>query len=338
MLGNLLRPFLLARLSLALAATVACIVGVWAALAWIRAEKQPIGSPERIEAERRGELTAALVQTALAASALGLFVTMVGAEGAHHEIRGAMCAYGVLGTTAHGFQSLLTSVVATLACAGWLALHRLDLRLPTPELSRTKLLALFAVLPATGFDLITATRFALELDFSVVATCCSTGVDTAGGPIAFAASRAHVFPLALGLGALALGASVRLAKRPGRVSALAASTSMLAFAGAGLLATIDVVSPHAYGRPGHRCAFCLLSEVTHGIGYPMLGALLVSACLGAALLALESERERAADDADDVERGLARYAVLTNTAALVLLVLPVALYRLETGAFVVSPW
>lgn len=338
MLANLLRPFILARLSLSLAATAACVIGLFAAVSLMRTESLPLGHPLRIAAERKAELVSALIQTALAASALGVFTTMVGAERAHHEIRGAMCAYGVLASTEHGFGSLVTATVAALACSAWLALHRLDLQLETPTLTRTKLLALFAVFPALAFDLVTASRFALELDFTVVATCCSSGLDAAGPSIGYGASRAHVFPITLGLGLSALLASVALVRRPNRPLAFATATTVLAFAASGVAAAIDVVAPHAYGQPMHRCAFCLLGEAAHGLGYPLLFALGLAGCLGTALLVIESERSRSEGKADGLERKLARWSAVATLVGLLLLVVPVAVYRLQTGAFVVSPW
>lgn len=338
MLANLLRPFILARLSLALAATAACVIGLVAAASWLRAEREPLGHPLRIAAERKAELVSALLQTALAASAIGVFTTMVGAERAHHEIRGAMCAYGVLASTEHGFGSLVTGTLAAMACSAWLALHRLDLALVTPALTKTKLLVLFAIFPVLAFDLVTASRFALELDFGVVATCCSSGLDEAGPTIGFGASRAHVFPITLGLGGAALLVSIALHRRPSRPLAFATATTVLAFAAAGVAAAVDVVSPHAYGQPTHRCAFCLLGEAAHGIGYPMLFALGLAGCLGAALLAVESERNRSEGKADGIERTLARWSAVTTFVGLLLLVIPVAIYRLQTGVFVVSPW
>lgn len=338
MLANLLRPFLLARLSLAVAATAACLVGLFAAASFVRAEREPLGHPLRIAAERKAELVSALLQTALAASALGVFTTMVGAERAHHEIRGAMCAYGVLGSTEHGFASLMSGTLAAMACSAWLALHRLDLALETPALTRTKLLALFAVFPALLYDLVTAFRFALELDFGVVATCCSSAVDEAGPTIAFGATRAHVFPTTLGLGLAALASSVALRRRPSRPLAFAAASTVLAFAASGVAAAIDVVAPHAYGQPTHRCAFCLLGEAAHGIGYPMLLALGIAACLSVALLTVEIERDRTEGAIDALERKLARGSLLATLAGLLFLLAPVAIYRLQTGVFVVSPW
>ena len=51
MLANLMRPFLLVRLTLAAVATMACVIGLVTAYRYVRAEAHPLGHPARIEGE-----------------------------------------------------------------------------------------------------------------------------------------------------------------------------------------------------------------------------------------------------------------------------------------------
>lgn len=338
MLANLLRPFLLVRISLAAVATIACAVGLAAAYRHVRAEAHPLGHPARIAAERSSELVSALLSAALVASVLSLVAFVVGAERAHTEIRGAMCAYGVLASAPHGFLSLASGLLASAACAAWLGLHRLDLALETPVLTRTKLLALFAVLPAVAYDALTALRFALELDFSVVATCCSSDLGEVATTSYGARATWPAFPIALISGTLAAFGALALARSPSRLRAALAIPTSLVFVASAMVAATDVVAPHTYGSPTHRCAFCLLSSAARGLGYPMALGLIVLVCCSAALLAVESERAIAGSATDAVERRLARTTGVALVVSLATLVLPVLGYRLSTGAFVVTPW
>lgn len=338
MLANLLRPFLLVRLSLALVATVACVVGLVTAYRFVRAEARPLGHPARIAAERSSELVSAMISAALFASAISLVAFVVGAERAHSEIRGAMCAYGVLASAPHGFVSLATGLLASASCAAWLGLHRLDLALETPVLTRTKLLALGAVFPAVAYDTFTAFRFALELDFGVVATCCSSDLGEIATTEFADASRWPAWPIAIAAGVLALSASIALARRPSRGRSASVAVAALLFVASSAVAITDVVAPHAYANPTHRCAFCLLGPLAHGLGYPMVLSFLALVCVAAALLAVESERRAAGGATDALERRLARFAAAAVAVSLVTVVAPVLAYRLAHGAFVVTPW
>jgi len=338
MLANLMRPFLLVRLTLAAVATIACVIGLVTAYRYVRAEEHPLGHPSRIAAERTTELVSAMLAAALFASAISLLAFVVGAERAHSEIRGAMCAYGVLSSAPHGFVSLATGLLASAACAAWLGLHRLDLALEAPVLTRSKLIALVAVLPAVAYDFITALRFALELDFGVVATCCSSDLGEVATTEFARASAFPAWPVAIASGVLSLGAAVALSRAPSRTRAIAAATSILVFAGSAVVAATDIVAPHAYGTPTHRCAFCLLGPLAHGIGYPMALSFLAVVCAASALVAVESERAVAGSATDAIEKRLGRVGAVALAVTLATLVVPVVAYRIGTGAFVVNPW
>ena len=104
------------------------------------------------------------------------------------------------------------------------------------------------------------------------------------------------------------------------------------------VAITDVVAPHAYANPTHRCAFCLLGPLAHGLGYPMVVSFLALVCVAAALTAVESERTAAGVATDGLERRLARLTAVAVAVSLMTVVAPVLGYRLAHGAFVVTPW
>ncbi|MDQ3038119.1 MAG: hypothetical protein M3Y87_37350, partial [Myxococcota bacterium] len=197
MLSNLFRPWLLARFSAGLTAAALVVVGLavgWKVLRHFRVARTSEG---QLALERRAELVASLVEVALGATVIGLALALIAADRMTASIRGAMCAWGVLDASPWGFRSLLISTIAALGCALWIAVHRLDLRLRRPALTRAKFAALFAIAPLVLADVAASTAYALDLDLRVVASCCSTGLDAArsvasgasgGGPRELAAA------------------------------------------------------------------------------------------------------------------------------------------------------
>ena len=224
MLAPVLHPLVLARLMSGLAAALLVTAALRVAWRVLRSDSERRGqapgdagaSEAQIANERQAELVASLVQVALAIAALGLVLTVLAADGLSDSIRGAMCAWGVFSSTRAGFAALGTSAVATVACALWLVVHRLDLRLLRPTLTRDKLAATFALAPLLWLDLGLTWTFFAQLDLSAVASCCSSSLDPGVGHV-FGASggpRFLAFGVALALG-LAAAASALLTRRCG---------------------------------------------------------------------------------------------------------------------------
>lgn len=335
MIENLLRPLFLARLAVGASSALLVVYGAKVGLEVLRGSKLALGSEDRIRLERRAELAATLVQVALAGSVAGAFLLALAADRAHDSIRGAMCAYGVLGSTRAGFAAVGTSLAVSVLSGGWLALHRLDLALPDPRLTRTKFLALLAIAPVLLLDLVTFVRFVLELDFSVIASCCSVGLDAGAGAARAGAERGTLplLPLATGALATAAFAMVALAKRRTRPLAFLAAASGLAGSALSLPTIVEVVAPHVYESPSHRCPFCLLHAEAWGIGWPLFGAVVGSAIASLAVLVVELERTTARAEVEAAEARLGRVGAATLLAVLALCLFPIVRYRLVTGTF-----
>lgn len=281
-LSNLLRPFLLARFSAGLTAAIVVLVGL--AIGWKVLRYFQIGrtSEGQLALERRAELVATLVEVALAATVLGLMLSLVAADRMTSSLRGAMCAWGVLDASPWGFRSLGISALAALGCTLFIVIHRLDLRLRKPTLTRTKFAALFAVAPLVLADFVAMTAYALDLDLRVTASCCSTGLDRAvemagadgGGPRDLAV-LVFITSTVLAITLAAIGR-----KRPSkRMSLLLASVSLIASLSA-LPAIVWWVAPHVYETPAHLCPFCLLHSEAFGIGWVLFPAWFIATALG----------------------------------------------------------
>lgn len=324
-LTNLLRPWVLSRLLSGGAALALTAFGAFVAWRVLRYWHVGASSEGQLALERRSELVAAVVQVGLAVATVNLFSTVLMADRLTHSIRGAMCAWGVFDASPWGFLALGTAALSAAACAFWVVLHRLDLSLSRPALTRRKLIALFAVLPILLFDLYATARWVLDLDMLVVASCCSIGLDDAvggatssgGGPRGLAAG------LALGAGLAAVLAGVFAWRRPARLSAWLAAASSAAAGALAIPAILWYVAPHAYESPHHLCPFCLLHADVGGIGWPLFTALFVASLTGTSLAVVELQR-RAADEPAPIEALQRRLAAWSTAAWLLTIALAVA--------------
>jgi len=336
MLTNLLHPLLLLRIVAAVVVAVLVLAGT--RVAWQVLVRWQIGRANegQLLLERRAELVATLVQGALVMTVAGLALTVLAADRLTPSIRGAMCAYGVFGSTPTGFYALWTSAAAAAACSLWVVLHRLDLRLATPALTRRKFVALLLIAPVVLADLVTQLRFVLDLDFTVVASCCSTSLDGTVAAIARAAP-ASARDLASGVAvAAAIGAvlaALLTRRRPAAGAAYAAGALSLVAAAAAVPAVLWVVAPYVYESPHHLCPFCLLRADAGGLGWPLFAALFVGTLLGVALAVIETQKRTpgAALEAAEMQRGIARWAAAAWVLALVLAVAPVVRYLVLSG-------
>lgn len=334
-LTNLLRPWILARLSAGLAAALLCAFALFVAWRVLRHWRVGASSEGQLALERRAELVAAVVQVALVVAVIDLALTVLTADRMTHSIRGAMCAWGVFDASPWGFVALATSAAAAAACALWVVLHRLDLRLARPTLTRRKFVALFALAPLLALDLYATARWALDLDMRVVASCCSVGLDDAlaGTGAASGGPRALTGWIAGSAALGALAASLMAWRRPGRFAAYAAAVLSVLAAAAAIPAILWIVAPHVYETPHHLCPFCLLHADAGGIGWPLFAALFGAAICGAAVGLVESQRARSGEPLviGALERRLGGWAALGWAATLVLSVAPIVRYAIVSG-------
>ena len=310
-MDSLLRPWLLARWLSAGAAVLLCGYALWVAMRVLRRWRIGSTSEGQLALERQAELVATLVQAALMLSLLGFVLLVLAADRSADSIRGAMCAYGVFDASPVGMAPLAVSALASLGCAGWLALHRLDLALPAPDLTRRKFVALFSLAPLIFLDAAFFGAFAHGLDLDVVASCCSLGLDGGGigrwGADASGTRGVAFFGLGVGLALAAAIASWVAARRPGRRAAFVGAALSLGAALAMIPAVLYFVAPHAYETPRHLCPFCLLHADVGGVGWPLLGALFLGAASGVAILVVAAQG-RAAPEA--VREAIRRYGRL----------------------------
>lgn len=332
---NLLRPWVLARLLSGAASVALVLIGVVVAARVLRYWRVGVTSEGQLALERRAELVAAIVQVALVIAVANLALTVLVADRLTHSIRGAMCAWGVFDASGWGFLALATTGVAAAACAFWMVLHRLDLRLRKPVLTKRKFIALFVILPIVALDLFATSRWVLDLDMEATAACCSIGLDSRlaeGG----AASRG---PRILGAW-LALGAAVAAGlfafaawRKPTPVTGWITAILSGVAAFLAMPAILGTVAPHAYESPYHLCPFCLLHADVAGLGWPLFSALFGAGIFGTAIGLVEAHRRRSNEPAQvsDLVRRLGGWAAVCWALTVVLGVAPVVRYAWITG-------
>jgi hypothetical protein len=296
--SNLLDLWILARLVLGFSALGLVAVGgaVAARLAW-RWRADDSGR-RQLAAERKAELVATTLQVAMVFSVGGVVLTALMADRLTQTIRGAMCAYGVLASTGAGFAALGASCLAALGSALWWVLHRFDLSLRRPVLTRRKLIAAIGVAGLVAVDALLTLRFVLQLDFEVIASCCSVFLD--GDAAAFHAAKLPLSRSSVGLlGTLAAGvamiSSLAAAARPGAMRGLLAAVGALLGGLLGFAAVTWIVAPHVYATPYHVCPFCLLSATGWWIGWILFPSIGVGTALGLAIGVIELNRRVAGE-------------------------------------------
>lgn len=348
MIENLARPWLLGRFVLgateAALALVALVVAAqalqFAAATRTSASTRAARHAERaLILEKRIELVSTLFALAAGFAWLDLFLAVLGADRLAGSIRGAMCAYGVLNASPWGFRSLALALIAALSATAWRAVHAADLTQREDRLGSLKLRLAFFVAPLVIASFVGSTAFALDLDFRVVASCCSTGASASAGAVLGregSAETAAMFGLvAFGLVAAVAASTARFGAARIAMPAtwVSIAASMLA-AIAAAPAIVGYVAPHAYETPLHQCPFCLLRvEESGGVGWPLYVALAVALSSALSLVATEAVRGRAVEQ-DGLDALRRRYALATSVgwlAAVVAALYPVVRYLAVTG-------
>lgn len=335
MLSNLFRPWVLARLTSGTAVLLLCLFGVSVAAKVLRHWRVGASNEGQLALERRAELVAAVVQVALVIAVSDLALTVLTADRLTHSIRGAMCAWGVFDANPWGFVALATSAAAAATCALWMVLHRLDLALSRPTLTKRKFISLFVLAPLLAFDLYATARWTFELDMQVVASCCSVGLDDALGTGGTADGGPRMMSgwLALGAAGSAAVAALMTRRRPGTVLAYLTAVLSGFAAVAALPAILWIVAPHVYETPHHLCPFCLLHAEAGGIGWALFAALFLAAVTGVALGIVETQR--AASGQNEVvgalQRRLGTWAAAGWMLTIVIAAAPIVRYALLTG-------
>lgn len=331
-----LEPWVLARLVAGFVAAALFVHAAWVGLRVLRFFHVQSTAEGQLALERQAELGAASARVGAGVQLLALLLSLLAADQLTTSVRGAMCGYGVVHAVEAGPWSVIVSLAAAIGAGAQLELLALDRRVRGLGLVRP-LAGTALVLAALSLcDLGMAAAWLGGLDFTVVSSCCSSGLDggVAGAVAQGAGGHGQALVGLAGLAAVALAAAGAWAgqRRPGRRSLLVAGALGLVALPAAIGAVVLEVAPHVYEVPQHRCPYCLFKLDALGIGYPLFGAIVLAAAwslggvLGALLLPSGSEGELPA-----AARPLLHRVTQAWVVALVVGLFPVIRYLVLAG-------
>ncbi len=284
--------------------------------------------------ERHFELAGNLVRLGAIAQLFCLVLSVVAADRLSGAIQGAMCGYGVIHQNPWGWPSLAVTIFVSLGAGTLLQLLALDRNVRGLDLMRPLAALCIAIAPVALLDTVLSAAWLGSLDFSVVASCCSTtlGAGRRDAPLFWQGPRLFATWGAVATALLAIATALWASRRPARGVVTLAGVAALAAVPFAVGAVVLEVAPHVYEVPEHLCPFCLFKADAYFIGYPLFGAIFLAAAwgIGAALAALLSRGE----NAHAAFPAFARSRLLRQAGAwgvaLFLGALPVALYAITS--------
>ena len=182
--SNLLEPWILLRLVAGLVAVVLFARAATTSLLVLRHFDVARATEGQLALERRTELASTFLRVAAVIQVALLALSMLAGDRLSAAIRGAMCGYGVFNATPWGFRSLAATATTALAAGVVAQLYALDARVRGFDLARPLAIATLILAPIALVDFGLACAFALNLDLSVVASCCSVQLDAVAAGLA----------------------------------------------------------------------------------------------------------------------------------------------------------
>jgi len=252
------------------------------------------GSEEQLGLERRTYLVSTIMNLALTAQLLSLFLFIFTADALHSQLSGAMCAVGSLNANPYGYPVLALKIVNFLLCGIWLVINRVDSRAPDYPLIKPKYRFLQLLAPLILVEAGLQLTYFLNLKGRILTTCCGSQFGGEGASVTSAVISLPPTALALVFYAVMLAALAggifflgkgKGAKRFGILSAAALLT--------GIVEIVALISPYYYELPTHHCPFCILQGEYSYIGYPLYLTLLGGGLAGIScgVLALFGRRD-----------------------------------------------
>ena len=235
----------------------------------------------QVRLEQRTLLVSTLVALLMGLELLMLPVFAFTADRLASQLSGAMCAVGTLNADEYGFPALITRIVTFFAAAGWLALDRLDTRVPTYPLTRLKYGLVLGLAPLFVAAALLDWLYFAGLEPDVVTSCCARVFEPEARSLSGNLAALPPGPAAaalFGALALAIGGCAFVAARPDRAwaSALAGVVGVAAFP-AVIAGVVSLVAPAAYDDVLHHCPFCILKAEYGHLGYAIYAPLFLAA-------------------------------------------------------------
>ncbi|MBV5326494.1 MAG: hypothetical protein JZU65_02475 [Chlorobium sp.] len=239
------------------------------------------GSEHQLELERRTYLVSTIISYALGFQLLSLLLFIYTADTLSPMFIGAMCAAGSLNVNGFGYPTLILKIVSCLLAGLWLIVNATDNQAHDYPLIRTKYWLLLVLTPVMIAETSLQGWYLLSLKPNIITSCCAILFSTDANPVMselLSLPRSFSQPAFFASAAItiALGLSVYLRTKGAIFFSLASLLHCLI----SMVALISFISMYIYELPTHHCPFCILHPEYNYIGYPIYGAILVSAICG----------------------------------------------------------
>ncbi|HMI86206.1 MAG TPA: hypothetical protein VK550_19060 [Polyangiaceae bacterium] len=279
---NWLEPWVLVRIVAAMVTASLFAYGAVVSARVLRHSRLEAATEGQLLLERHFELAGNLVRFGAVAQLFALTLSVLAADRLSGAIQGAMCGYGVVHQNRWGWLSLGTTVLVSLGAGVLLQLLALDRGVRGLDLMRPLAWLCIGIAPFALLDTILSSAWLGSLDFSVVASCCSTtlGEGRREGAVFWQGPRLLATWGAVIGGALAIATALWAFRSPARSIVTLAGATALGAVPFAVGAVILEVAPHVYEVPEHLCPFCLFKADAYFIGYPLFGALFLAAVWG----------------------------------------------------------
>lgn len=274
------------------------------------------GSELQLELERRTYLVSTLMGYALGFQLLSLFLFIYTADTLSPLFVGAMCAAGSLKVNGFGYPALFAKIAGCLLAGLWLIVNFTDNKAPDYPLIRTKYWLLLCIAPVLLAETGVQAGYLLGLRPNIITSCCGMLFTTEANTViadllAFPPSLSQRAFFASASITLALGLYVCLKAKGAALFSMASLCHFLI----SIAALISFISIYFYELPTHHCPFCLLQPEYGYVGYPIYGAILVSAVSGLGIGVLLPFRKIASlrDVVPRLQKRLALISILSNS-------------------------
>jgi len=236
--------------------------------------------------EKKTYLVSTVVNFAMLTQILMLFLLEVAADELANVLPGAMCAVGTLSSNSYGFPLLNLKILSFFVYFIWLVINYLDNQIETYPLVRKKYLGLILIYPLAVVETILLVMFAINLDPSVITSCCGSvyneGAEGLGGSLA-GASAGFILPLFFSIVTLQL-LNRFVFRRWSTVDKwfgnLLEFPLWIAFFISAIVMTISFISIYVYEMLSHKCPFCFMGAEYYYYGVPLYFCLFVATATG----------------------------------------------------------
>lgn len=292
--------------------------------------------------EKKTYLVSTVMNFALFTQILMLFLFEMAADELANILPGAMCAVGTLSSNSYGFLLLDLKIVSFFVYFIWLMINYLDNQIETYPLVRKKYLGLMLIYPLAVVETVLLFMFALNLDPSVITSCCGSvyneGAEGLGGSLAGASDR-FILPLFFSIVLLLL--LNRFAFNRGNAGKKWLANFLefpfwIAFFITAILVIISFISTYVYEMLSHNCPFCFMGAEYNYYGVALYFFLFVATATGmtGGLLETIKQPQMLKEKARLLQKKMKTVSLWGMLAFVMTGFLPFVTYYIKTGRFI----